>query len=131
MNRIKSEVRGPRLISPMARVEYRALEPGQRLVLIREPDNPADSNAIVVATAALRQPCGYLAKKHAKLIAPEIDAGVQWNAEVTKKGNAFHCPQILLYKLRIRVSVHLSEEVRRRLRPPPVDPTDPNWEGRN
>lgn len=96
-NRINSEVRGPGLFGPMARVEYRALESGQQLFLERERDNRADENAVIVLTT-LRQPCGYVAKEHAKIIAPEMDSGIAWRAKVLSRGHAMRCPQILLMK---------------------------------
>jgi hypothetical protein len=92
---LSSEIRGPGLISPMARVEYRALTAGQPVTLRREPDNAKDGNAIVVETF-LRQPCGYLARQQAAILAPLLDAGERWEGEVTAGAHAFRCPQVLL-----------------------------------
>lgn len=116
-NRINSEVRGPGLFGPMARVEYRALESGQHLILERERDNRADENAVIVMTA-LRQPCGYVAKEHAKIIAPEMDSGIAWRAKVLSRGHAMRCPQILLmkdYRTEVNVVNH-SRSVEQRFR---------------
>jgi len=97
IERIESEIKGPGLIGPMARIEYRALEPGQLLILTREPGNAADSNAVIAKTLLL-QPCGYVARGQAKIIAPEMDAGKVWLCKVTKASSAFVCPQVVLWK---------------------------------
>lgn len=96
---IHSEIRGPGLISEAARLEYRALSVGQPLLLTREPTNPVDGNAIIIKTV-IGQPCGYLAREHAKIIAPELDRGVLWLAKVTAPKSAMRCPQVLLWKER-------------------------------
>lgn len=97
MDRIESEIKGPGLISPAARLEYRALVPDQLLILTREPTNTVDPNAVVAKTLLL-QPCGYVARAQAMVIAPEMDAGTVWLCKVTKKGSAFQCPQVVLWK---------------------------------
>lgn len=96
-SRIKSEIRGPGLCGPMARAEYRALRRDDRLTLEREPTNRADENAVIAMTS-LRQPCGYVAKEHAAIIAPEMDRGVTWRAVVTSQAHAMRCPQIVLHR---------------------------------
>jgi hypothetical protein len=120
MNKINTEIRGAGLISPMALVEYRALSPGQPLVLVRERDNPVDANAIIASTALL-QPCGYIAKEAAKFVAPELDAGIVWLAKVTATGRAFRYPQVVLWKESTRRQMRaaleiVDEEMRRRQR---------------
>jgi hypothetical protein len=99
MTRIDSEVRGPGLISMAARLEYRALAPGQPLILQREPQNQVDKNAIVALTVML-QPCGYVARQEAAIVAPSLDLGVLWLCKVTAKGYAFQSPKIVLWRER-------------------------------
>lgn len=97
---MRGEVRGPGLISPVATLEYRSLVPGQRLMLVRERDNPVDPNAIILATEPLGQPVGYLAKEVAARIAADVDRGVPWRCAVTEAPNAFRKPQVKLWKER-------------------------------
>lgn len=54
------------------------------VVLVREPDNPYDSQAIAVHVPALgeRGMVGHIPKVMAARIAPEMDAGVPWAAYV-------------------------------------------------
>lgn len=97
MNRIESEIRGPGLLGPHAPLEYRALVAGQPLILVRDPANGHDANAIIVKTL-YSVPCGYLAKEHAAIVAPDMDAGTVWLAKVTQPKNAFKRPQIVVWK---------------------------------
>ena len=118
MRRIETEVRGPGLLSPMARVEYRALATGQPLVLVRERDNPVDPNAIIASTALL-QPCGYIAKEAAAIVAPELDAGIIWLAKVLAPAKAMHYPRVVLWKEPLRAQMReamelVQDEMRRR-----------------
>lgn len=92
---IASELRGPGLISLVAKQEYKALTVGQPLVLTREPMNHVDPNAVIAKTAML-QPVAYVAKEHAAMIAPHMDRGRTWIAVVTAKANAFLKPQVSL-----------------------------------
>jgi single-stranded-DNA-specific exonuclease len=57
-----------------------ALQPGEELALVREPNNPADPQAVAVRVGRL--PLGYLRKQIAARIAPNIDAGERYRAEV-------------------------------------------------
>lgn len=63
------------LIGLEAGILYCSLEAGQPLLLIREPGNPADRNAVRVADL-IGSPCGYLARESAPLVAYLIDSGV-------------------------------------------------------
>jgi single-stranded-DNA-specific exonuclease len=56
------------------------LVPGLELELRREPDNPADSNAIAVYYGALQ--IGFLRKQIAKHLAPLIDGGMRYRARI-------------------------------------------------
>lgn len=54
------------------------------LMLVRERHNKYDKNAIMVF-ANLRQ-IGYIGKEYAKIIAPKMDAGAQFNVSLKDKG---------------------------------------------
>jgi len=56
------------------------LVPGLELHLERQPQNPADSNAIAVRYGALQ--LGYLRKQIAKHLAPLIDSGASYHARI-------------------------------------------------
>ena len=56
------------------------LQPGQELDLVRQPDNAFDLNAIAVHFGRLQ--LGFLKKGIAARIAPNIDAGERYRAEV-------------------------------------------------
>jgi single-stranded-DNA-specific exonuclease len=56
------------------------LRPGEALMLVREPQNPADPNAVAVRYGRLG--IGYVRKQIAARIAPNIDAGERYTAEV-------------------------------------------------
>jgi len=60
----------------------RALEPGGRLRLHREPTNPHDPHAIQVLTEAGEQ-IGYLSAKLAARLAPSVDSGVRYLATIS------------------------------------------------
>jgi hypothetical protein len=57
------------------------LEPGQRLVLRREPGNPHDSNAIAVTTQ-FGSTIGYIPRKNANWVARLLDEGYSLSASV-------------------------------------------------
>lgn len=105
---IESECRGCGLLGQSAVQEYRALCAGQPLFLVREPSNPVDSNAIILKTVLL-QPCGYVAKEHALIIAPQLDRGVLWFATCTEPKGAFKYPQITLWKYNFRLGQKFKE----------------------
>ncbi len=56
------------------------LEPGVELALVRDPDNAYDSNAVRVQLGTLQ--IGFIKKPIAARIAPNIDAGERYRAEV-------------------------------------------------
>jgi single-stranded-DNA-specific exonuclease len=56
------------------------LVPGYELQLLRQPDNPADSNAIAVLYGEMQ--VGFLRKQIAKHLAPLIDAGIRYRARI-------------------------------------------------
>lgn len=57
------------------------LRPGDRLELVRRPENTYDSNAIAVCFGDLQ--LGFLRREIAFRLAPKIDAGVRYTAGVT------------------------------------------------
>ncbi len=58
------------------------LEPGTPLRLVREPDNAYDANACAVHDARGVQ-VGFLNRRLAAVLSPVLDAGVEYDAEVT------------------------------------------------
>ncbi len=56
------------------------LEPGSELALVRDPENPYDRNAVRVQLGALH--IGFIKAPIAARIAPNIDAGERYRAEV-------------------------------------------------
>src|SRR5688572_28522636 len=55
----------------------RSFAPGQRLMLMRQPQNPHDSNAVAVFNSGGSLQVGYLPREDAKRIARTLDKGVQ------------------------------------------------------
>lgn len=78
---IVSECRAPGLFGAAGRRNARAVMQNQPLLLIREPANPVDANAVICATL-LGEPIGYVAREHAARLAPQLDAGHLWCAKV-------------------------------------------------
>lgn len=68
----------------MHQLEADALGEPLRAVLVRFPDNPLDANAIEVHVPALGYDgrIGHLPRPLAARLAPELDADIQWSAEV-------------------------------------------------
>lgn len=56
------------------------LREGDELALVRRPENPHDANAIAVLRGTLQ--VGFLHKGAARRLAPKIDAGIGYRAEV-------------------------------------------------
>ena len=56
------------------------LQEGYALDLVRQPDNPKDSNAIAVCYGAMQ--LGFLRAQIAKHVAPIVDAGVPYRARI-------------------------------------------------
>lgn len=54
------------------------------ILLVREPHNKFDRNAVMVF-ANLRQ-IGYIGKEFAKILAPKMDAGAVFNAKIKDVG---------------------------------------------
>ena len=60
-----------------------ALSTTDDLWLVRQPDNEYDSNAIAVHAWPLG-PIGHIGREVAARMAPEIDAGTEWKAELVE-----------------------------------------------
>lgn len=52
-------------------------------VMVRDPDNPHDRNAIQVHVPAVGHQIGHLPRNLAAELAPALDAGERWLCEVT------------------------------------------------
>lgn len=59
------------------------LQPGDSLILRREPDNPHDPHAVKVVTAAGAQ-VGYLSSRVAARVAPSMDTGARYSATASQ-----------------------------------------------
>lgn len=59
----------------------RTLQAGQALLVVRQPDNPEDPNAIAVETTEGAS-LGFLRRQIAAALAPAMDAGAAYSAEV-------------------------------------------------
>lgn len=92
-----AEIRGDFFLGIAAKRENRSLCPGMPLILIREPNNKADKNAIKVASL-YGIPCGYVAREIAAKVAPEIDQGFRWMAKVYSERRKKEVPIALLWK---------------------------------
>ena len=57
------------------------LKVDSEVILLRDPTNQYDKNAIAVKTKENIQ-IGWVPKKIAEVLAPEIDAGINWQAKV-------------------------------------------------
>jgi hypothetical protein len=87
---IRSVIRGASLFN-RGRAVLRSLTPNQPLLLVREPTNPVDPNAVIVRTL-MGEESGYVAREHAARIAPDMDRGIMWMAKVLGR------PRILLWR---------------------------------
>lgn len=71
-------------------LQDKSFVPGKELLLVREPDNPHDENAIAVFNKASTVQIGYLPKEAAKRFSKKLQAGEKWSCysiwEIIKKG---------------------------------------------
>lgn len=58
------------------------LEVDSEVRLIRDPQNQYDKNAIAVRTTDGTYQIGWIPKNYAKVLAPEMDAGIEWHAKI-------------------------------------------------
>jgi hypothetical protein len=94
---LQAEIRGHFFLGYSAKREYHSLCAGQPLILIREPHNHYDRNAILVASLCGVR-CGYVAREVAARVAPEIDAGARWLAKVYSEATKKKKAMALLWK---------------------------------
>jgi hypothetical protein len=87
----RSMICGVSLFGAVGRAKYRWLVANQPLLLIREPDNPVDENAVMIADV-LGNVFGYVARIDAAKIAPSMDKGEIWMCKVLAK------PFILIWR---------------------------------
>ena len=79
----------------------KSLSVGQRLILIREPENPHDCNAIKVWTED-GYGLGYISANLAEQFAPAMDKGIEYSCEVmslTGGGDLNHGANIKIIKI--------------------------------
>lgn len=69
-----AELRGTHFLPEPNQMVAKMLQGGQPLLVMREPTNPHDRNAILVADL-MGLPLGYVAKEVAARVAPHMDAG--------------------------------------------------------
>ena len=73
-----AKVRGYTLFDETAIRGYAGLEPGDGILLVREPDNPADKNAIICEVDCEQHgshPVGYVDRNSASTLTKWIDKG--------------------------------------------------------
>lgn len=80
---LTSRIVGPALFGRTGKRTFFSLTVKQPLLLIREPTNPVDLNAVIVATVNLES-AGYLRRPVAAKLAPYMDLGIVFFAEVTR-----------------------------------------------
>jgi hypothetical protein len=67
---------------------------GQRLLAVREPDNPYDPNAVVLMTRRPARGIGYVNQDRAEWIAQALDDGIQLQAAVLQ--NSTYGPRVVM-----------------------------------
>lgn len=81
-----AELRGASFFGRHAVIRaYIEAQPGQPMLLSREPTNPADTNAIIVSDLN-SLPCGYVAREVAARVAPLMDQGLVPICTIRSKG---------------------------------------------
>src|SRR5215469_7870560 len=117
---VRAQIRGAGLFGRQGIERSRRLEPGERLILSREPANPADRNAIVLSNMLTCQPVGYVAREVAADVAPSMDQGDLWMAGVLNPSRVIHRAGRLRITLPVallwRETRKITEKERRRRR---------------
>lgn len=75
------------------------------VVLIREPDNPFDTNAIAIHVPSLGEEMGmvgHVPAALAKRLAPHLDAGEQWLGEIAQTRISMEHPERPGLQIRVR-----------------------------
>lgn len=94
--RITAKIVGAGLFGDQTRARHHALQVGTAVTLVRDRDNehdPAATMAMVCTPQGLR-PAGYIQTAMAQKIAPDLDAGREFNVRVILGFAAGQIPQI-------------------------------------
>lgn len=85
--------------------------PGDKLTLIREPDNPVDPRAVKVCTAAGLQ-LGYLTRDRAHELSQDLDRGDKLDAVVERRtgGGVTEDGEEMSYGVNISIKPHSREQ---------------------
>jgi len=82
-------------------MQNKSFEPGKRLLLITEPKNEYDPNAIGIWNSDKTQQVGYIPKEHSSRISKKLNKGQRWHAlsmwQTVKKGRRVGL-RILMYR---------------------------------
>lgn len=92
-----SECRGAGLFGNLGIIAAMELVAGQPLIMERQDGNPKDRNAIALYTM-YHEPVGYVAREHARLLSPQLDAGHLWLCKVVKPRVRGVWARILLWR---------------------------------
>lgn len=87
---IIAKIRGYTLFDLDAIQMYAGLEEGNGIVLLREPDNEVDGNAIICEKNCDKcggHPVGYIDRDSAKRLAPWIDKGWVYTGVIVREPN--------------------------------------------
>lgn len=107
-------VRGGQFVKLKETVEMGLLKKGTNLDMLREPENPYDSNAIAVYTKPTEQhesrKCGFVAREQAAWLASFVDADMPLRLVLIDVGSTF-----------LTCELHIGEEVK--VEPMVDDPT--------
>ena len=82
-----AKVRGYHLFDETAIRGYASLEPGDGILLVREPDNPADKNAIICEVDCEQHgshPVGYIDRDSAATLSKWLDKGWVYTSYVIR-----------------------------------------------
>lgn len=114
------------VLGPEAVVCYCHLGEHQPLVLVREPNNPNHS-AAVLCTDLMGAPCGYVAREHAPEVAAKMDSG---QVLLCRTVGPCRCDyrRILIWSDGEEVSEgEIAEKKKERPRERELEPTVPKW----
>jgi hypothetical protein len=83
---------------------------GSAVLLVRDPSNTHDANAIAVVNRSTNERIGFMSKRDAKCIAPYIDTGLfeigeqQGAPRIERIYNMYHCT-VMFYLVQVRSSL--------------------------
>jgi HIRAN domain len=119
---MRAQIRGASFFGRRALEHSRDLQYGEPLILMREPTNKADRNAIKVLEI-LGKPIGYVAREVAADVAPRMDRGEFWLADVLRASyTTFRAG-----RPRMTYPVVLLRRTRERIRTIVDEPSDHAW----